>query len=683
MSMRNSFLAMSQNFTSSLPKTQKQQQQQHPTSSINEPMCYFCHKPKSSSTLKFSKCDHFICTPCLYQHLFRYHLLDIKNDIDINVKCLCGKGILSRTLDNILSMFSDKVELDDIQCTEENEATRICAVHSGNGHYTKYFCIQCRLYLCHECIKRDSAVHGTHRIVECTAYMKKLKRAVETIPTMYSNKELFSATLDSAVNVIKEVVQCNLYNKLKVIDNIMENVALLRKEYEDAFKRSIKHETKKLKILKLFYLNYFYEKEKVEKSTDLRLLSFINDIDVDFMGIKRSDTSEYDKKLLAIQQSVDTLRQSLHLKLIEYDFNKIPRGYVQDCLISNVHESQGFPCLLELNDGRLVTASQDLKIRVWTEKENEDKTGFEYVNTCISPPNAGSVICLLLLDNGDIVTSSKSDNAIKIWAIRHNVDLIATLTKHTKPVRAMANLNKSSFISGSSDLTMIVWSKPRNRDNFDAVQVIQGLPGTVTFLLGIRNQRFVCAVDYGEVHVYGKRGIDIEFDTPNDSVNAVVTDNGNKYERKQVIEKYIPLSKASTVTSKKDKPSPVLFICEAHGGRFLLTAGQFGTVVYRLNFDNDVNEWKYEKMQIICEEKCNINAVIELKDKHIAYSAQNRTVRIFKLVDKDGTAYQPATPDDVLHYEHGLHTLIQLQDGRLAACSTDKKIVLWRNRTYI
>ena len=395
------------------------------------------------------------------------------------------------------------------------------------------------------------------------------------------------------------------------------------------------------------------------------------------MGIKRTDSSDYDKRLSDIKQSVDALRQSLHLKLIEYNFNKIPRGYVQDYLISNVHESQGTPCLLELNDGRLVTASQDFKIRVWTEQENEDKTGFEYVNTCTNSTNAGTVICLLLLDNGDIVTSSKSDNAIKIWAIQRSVNLIATLSKHTKPVRAMANLTKGTFITGSSDLSMIVWSKLRNRDNFDAVQVIQGLPGPVTFLLGIRNQRFVCAVDHGEVHVYGKKGVDIEFD----STEGADVDNESKYEKTQVIEKYVPFGKSTTM--KKDKQSSVLFICEAHGGRFLLTAGQFGTVVYKLNFNNDVNEWRYEKMQIICEEKCNINAVIELKDKHIAYSAQNRTVRLFKLVDKDGIAYQPDTPDDVLHYEHGLYALIQLQDGRLAACSTDKKIVLWRNRTYI
>ena len=664
--MRNSSLLSS----FSLPKSQKQ----HSTQSSHETVCYFCHKPKTSS-LKFSICDHSICTPCLYQHLFRYHLLDIKDDIDINVKCRCTKGILSRTLDNILTMFSDKVQLDDVQFNEENEATQICSMH--NGHYTKYFCVQCRLYLCYECTKHDNDVHANHRIVECSAYLKKLKRAVETIPTMFSNKELFSATLDSAVNVIKEVVQCNLYNKLKVIDNVMETVALLRKEYEDAFKRSIKHETKKIKILKLFYMNYFYEKEKVEKSTDLRLLSFINDIDVDFMGIKRTDSSDYDKRLSDIKQSVDALRQSLHLKLIEYNFNKIPRGYVQDYLISNVHESQGTPCLLELNDGRLVTASQDFKIRVWTEQENEDKTGFEYVNTCTNSTNAGTVICLLLLDNGDIVTSSKSDNAIKIWAIQRSVNLIATLSKHTKPVRAMANLTKGTFITGSSDLSMIVWSKLRNRDNFDAVQVIQGLPGPVTFLLGIRNQRFVCAVDHGEVHVYGKKGVDIEFD----STEGADVDNESKYEKTQVIEKYVPFGKSTTM--KKDKQSSVLFICEAHGGRFLLTAGQFGTVVYKLNFNNDVNEWRYEKMQIICEEKCNINAVIELKDKHIAYSAQNRTVRLFKLVDKDGIAYQPDTPDDVLHYEHGLYALIQLQDGRLAACSTDKKIVLWSNRTYI
>ena len=61
----------------------------------------------------------------------------------------------------------------------------------------------------------------------------------------------------------------------------------------------------------------------------------------------------------------------------------------------------------------------------------------------------------------------------------------------------------------------------------------------------------------------------------------------------------------------------------------------------------------------------------------------NRTIRFFQLVEENKVIYKENTKDqsdEVLHFDHGLYDLIQLKDGRLAASSTDKKIVIWKNR---
>ena len=186
------------------------------------------------------------------------------------------------------------------------------------------------------------------------------------------------------------------------------------------------------------------------QTEDLRLLSFVNDIDVNFVGIKKKENNVYEGKLSEIKNAVDALRKTPPTKLVEYVFEKVPRGFMQDSVIERVYESQASQCLVEMANGEIVTASKDAKICVWKEEETEDKTQFAYVKTQTNVTSAGAVICLIILDDEDnnIATSSKSDNSIKIWAIHDGMRFISALKRHTKPVRSMARLNNSKFMSG-------------------------------------------------------------------------------------------------------------------------------------------------------------------------------------------------------------------------------------------
>lgn len=658
------------------------------TKPTKETKCSFCLN-KTSFPLSFPSCTHSICPSCLFQRLFRFHITDLKQTSTITVKCFCEdtNSSLSLSLDNILTMFSDKFNVDD-QCISEDHASfQMCSKH--NGQYTNYFCTQCRVSLCLECTKRQNNPHYTHRVVDSVSHMKKLKRSVESIPSMQINKETFMNTIDATLNVLKEVIHNNLYKKLKMIDGLMETMALLRKEYETEFRKELQLEMQKIKVLKLFYLNYFYEKEQVGQTEDLRLLSFVNDIDVNFVGIKKAENNVYECKLSEIKNAVDALRKMPPTKLVEYVFEKVPRGFVQDSVIELVYESQTSLCLVEMSNGELVTASKDAKICVWKEEETEDKTQFAYVKTQSNVTSAGAVICLLLLDDEDnIATSSKSDNSIKIWATHDGVRFISALKRHTKPVRSMARLNNGKFMSGSGDASVIIWSKDTNNNNnngvncsYEAVQIIQSVGGGVTLLLSMNNARFACVVDYGEIHIYAKPNVEPKVEVIGNEKQNNNNDNDDivdvDYALLQKIEKYVPEGR----NIGKEKVTPVVDMCEANGPRYLFACGQFGVVVYRMIVKGK-NLWRYEKAQVICEEKCLINSIIELYDGRIAYSTQNRTIRLFRLIEEEGNAvYKADKPDDVLRYAHGLLRVIQLKDGRLAACSMDKKVVMWRSRS--
>ena len=614
------------------------------TKYIKENKCAFCLN-KTSFPLKFTSCTHSICPSCLFQRFFRFHINDIKTTSTFNVKCFCENSSLSLSLDNLLTMFSDKFSIDDQCIPEEHTSFQMCSKH--DGQYTNYFCTQCRVSLCLECTKRQNNPHYTHRVVDSVSHLKKLKRSVESIPSMQMNKDTFMNTIDNTLNVLKEVIQSNLYTKLKLIDSVMETIALLRKEYEEEFRKELQIEMQKIKVLKLFYLNYFYEKERVSQTEDLRLLSFVNDIDVNFIGIKKVDCNMYDNKLIEIKNVVDALRKKPKTKLIEYMFEKVPRGFVQDSVIERVYESQCSPCLIEMSNGALVTASKDSKICVWKEQETEDKTQFVYVKTESNITSAGAVICLLLLDGDNIATSSKSDNSIKIWSTNEGIQFLSSLKRHTKPVRSMARLPRDKFMSGSGDASVIIWNKDNNNNtNYEAIQIIQGIGGGVTLLLGMKNARFACAVDYGEIQIYAKLNVEpkVEVEMHNDDMCNEDDDVNVDFTLLQKIEKYVP----EGWNVGKEKVTPVVDMCEANGPRYLLACGQFGTVVYRMIVKGK-NLWRYEKAQVISEEKCLVNSIIELFDRRIAYSTQNRTVRLFKLVEEEGNAvYKADKLDDML-----------------------------------
>ena len=68
--------------------------------------------------------------------------------------------------------------------------------------------------------------------------------------------------------VIKESVEKGLNPKLKEIDDCIQTMLNYRKELEETFKQRLTTEVKKIKILKLLYLNYYYEREQTKTTKD-------------------------------------------------------------------------------------------------------------------------------------------------------------------------------------------------------------------------------------------------------------------------------------------------------------------------------------------------------------------------------------------------------------------------------
>ena len=81
-------------------------------------------------------------------------------------------------------------------------------------------------------------------------------------------------------------------------------------------------------------------------------------------------------------------------------------------------------------------------------------------------------------------------------------------------------------------------------------------------------------------------------------------------------------------------------MCESNNKTYLLTAGQFGIIVYKL-ITKGKNIGKYEQIQKMTgEDRININSIIEMKNHKIACSLKNRTIRFLQLVEENKVIYK-------------------------------------------
>ena len=101
--------------------------------------------------------------------------------------------------------------------------------------------------------------------------------------------------------------------------------------------------------------------------------------------------------------------------------------------------------MILLRNKSLCSGSADLTIRIW-DWEN---------NNCLSILKGHEkwVKCILELNNGIILTGS-DDKTIKLWKNDINIE---TLQGHTHSVRAFCQINVKYFASGSFDCTIKIW----------------------------------------------------------------------------------------------------------------------------------------------------------------------------------------------------------------------------------
>ncbi len=616
--------------------------------------CDYCHDP-TTDFFRFS-CSHKICNICLYRRIFCNYLNDLQNDNEIiTIKCKCETGELKRSFDELEIILQKKTQID-----KEKEEERIknkdnilnipiCPMHPSS--YKNYYCVDCFQNVCLQCVKSTNDYHPNHRILPCERLSKLIKKHIEALPLKIPNKELFERQFEIMGKKVKETAEKEFNETIKQIDECAASLFAFKKEYEEMYKKELTRCVKSLKLIKLFYLNYYFDKEICQESNDINLLRYVNNISFEFMDTNLNHDKSINKIFGEIKSNIDNMSKSNGQKTlsIKFTYDNVSRSFKCEDVILKAHDKT-IRSIIETSEQKLISAGYDYTMKIW----EEGNDGFGNKNTI--KILCGAVTCLLQLKDERILSSSASDNNIKVWVDdkKGGYDLRQSLTAHNKPVTSMVLLNDSRILTGSIDFSIIVWKE--NSNEFVVFQKIIDQKRPIMKILNLFDNQFVFCTDESVIKFYG---FGKKFENINDTMNE-------SFIFKSILKKHT---------------GRVNCLCELKNHYLVSGGAEIGN-----NKDHYINIWKplndsFSFVQTLRGHQSDINTIIQLQDGRIASASKDRTIRIWKM-ETNINGNNVYIEDEVLSdYGHGMYCLIQLSDGRLCSTSSDNAIVIWRNRT--
>ena len=604
--------------------------------SIKENECFFCHET-TSSLFQFS-CDHKICLICLYRRIFCNNICDFSEQEKIKIQCKCNKGEMEKNLDEMNEILQKKIELDKLKEEAPNNPLEFprCKKHPSN--YINHYCVPCAQKVCKKCCSLNESNHISHRVVPEEKLLKALTNNINEIPLGFPTKEFFEQNFERIGKQIKDQSEKAYNTTMNQIGDLISQLTLFKKQYDEEYKKELTRGVKTFKLFKLFYLSYYYDKsiceEEESRRKDINLLRFVNNIGYELFGIKISNDNKINEKLTELKTEAENLRKMAEKSLnISFSFNKVKREFKCDDVLSG--HSNFISSIVQTKDEKIITGSTDYSIMIWEESETSNYERKVTINQMV-----GKVLCLTLLKDGRLVTSSDGDNAIKVWIPDNNKSFTPqqTLTGHNKNVISMTQIKDDRLVTGSIDNAIIIWKESQLTHTFDLSQRIIESEFPVTVVYGMFDNRFVSSAVDKKIRIW-----------------KVTDESSQNFSCVQVME-----------GTKKN----IFTICQILPDGQLITGGDAKSMIRW----KEVNG-KFQPIQKMQGHEGAVSAIIQLFDMRIASSSRDRTVRLWEWKNDNFVI-----SEIIRDYEHGIFNLIQLKDGRIAGTSSDKKIILWRNR---
>ena len=629
---------------------------------LKKELCSFCNR-KLEKLYSFTPCSHKICISCLFEHIFTKYITEFQGQKTIKIYCKCEIGYTEYKLSSILSLLKEKKNLE-LNSPSENGTETVentkegceCSADFENGdentkYFSDYFCLDCLKWICQKCKVDIKNIHYYHRVSKSRYILKFIKDNISRIFLKATTSKQFIEKMNEMVKNFHSLIENNFNDTIKKIDNLIFSAEELKNKYIERYLSQIEDNLRTFEIIKLFYLNYFADKEIESKKINVETnniykLKYISNISHEFIDLKLSHLPIFDDKILKIQKQIDSIKlPEIKLFSTEYNFQKISKEYILDEIIP-AHDKL-ITSLIAI-DTKLISGSLDYSMKLW-----DNETGIYKITQSIKTKQ---VINLLALKNGKIFLSSLNSNDILIFEFSEKLGshLVPSqsLSNHDKVVTSLAELDDGKVASSSLDGKIIIWEANENKQ-YSLKQVVD-VKSQINLLISLD--------EFKIAYTLGESGIISILKAQEDTKDGKITSKS--------FEEYC------TLEQQKGKVS---CMCKLKGGYFVSGGGDTKT-----KSDHNIYLWspginKYTLIQTIFNAHgADINSIILLRDGKIASSSRDRTVKIWEIAMIDNKI-NIVINQELNHYGHGLYKLIQLKDDRLVVSSTDNNLVFWRN----
>ena len=628
---------------------------------MSSELCYSCNeKPLASYKFKIKiendninnnssniqKYCHRMCPECLIRYIFIKKITLFEKPLkEYTFFCPCEKGSISLTYEQIIDLFQNKATYNLHQKKEKK-----CQSH--NKIFEKY-CKDCKEDVCQECLK-EQMIHYNHRIEDKKILYDRLRSFFSGINLKNNTFQKFMENFNKICEKFKEIFEKNYNDILIALDKIINSLIDFRAKYSVYYKEKVINSVQTLKILKMFYSNYYYDIHKAENGTDFKIYKYLNKINYELDDVKVIDDKNINpfEKLNQIKENSDYLNENINEILdISYHFKKLNNGYrkyqsIQRCDDKNLRQ------IFKINEYKIITSGEGYYMNYL-----EDINGDFYEESKIYVND--KITSILLLKNKNLLTSFgknshfniqewvmsenytnvKSDNSeninlnksfneseiketslalnksmsIEPSSLRSNSIQInnnrslynsnnSFKSNHEGDINVMVEMSNEMFASGGNDKKIIIWEKDKTSKKYKIFQTIK------KEIKEIKNMIFL----------YDERLVSADSDTI-----YILYINQNKIEN--------PLGYYSIQQKIISKNGQITSLFQVKEGYLL-----FGTNNSYIEIYNDT-EGKYRLYQNINLKISGINSINQLKDNKIIIASNQGLIKIFELKKNNET----------------------------------------------
>ena len=283
-------------------------------------------------------------------------------------------------------------------------------------------------------------------------------------------------------------------------------------------------------------------------------------------------------------------------------------------------------CLSILNDGRLISGSDDNSIIIY------NKT--TYKPDLRINEHEGPVICITQLNSGILATCS-GDKTIKLFNIKgNNYKIIQTLNDHTNWINKIIEMKNKYLVSCSRDKSIIFYLKDNNKYKKDYQITTNGPCFCVSQIK--ENEIFYSEINKNELNNNKICFYDINERKIKSSISNI---------SKSGLSPFIMISKDLLFISGKNKISIINInyyelireIEISNSGMINGVCMLNKNILLTGDYKGIIREWKIEKDNLILiskkenAHKENILALLNIGNRHIASGSADQSIKIWKI----------------------------------------------------